>query len=258
MTFIENDQYAFHIVEYMMRCHYEYIFDENVGNAIDWLGLSSRIESVSIPPSKYDDGLMVCRSALDYELSRSKMLSSFTTELMQFQFVWGALESMIAECVPQDETNSYGKINALCGYLKNSDAKAYLPKGYEGSYALLIKYLKNIRQYRIDLRQLELGDNLQIPMKSYLDISGAGVYLVYRIRNRFAHGSLRFPESEEYSEYTGVNKDVIPIATRITLMTIVMLLLDDIKSCDDSLDPQYCCLGSEGVSAIDYLKSLCL
>ena len=237
MKFVDNDRLAWLILEYFLACDYFHGDKVNIGNAIDWLKLSSSVDSINIDTAKHDDSVLYCGIVWDYEEARSKLMSSLSTELVRFHFVWGALESLIAEFVPSAKIKKFGKINALCGYLKKSNLEGLLPKGYVEEYNNLIELMGKINQYKNDIDAIAFPVTDNPNELIHVDIAGIGVYSVYRIRNKFAHGSMKFPEPESHDEDAGLNKELIIIATRIVLMTIIILLVNDIKMDDFVLDP---------------------
>ena len=229
MKFVDNDHLAGLILEYIMACDYIYESEINLENVVDWLKLSSGVNSIAIDTTKYDHSLTYCGHALDYENARSKLMSSLTTELVRFHFVWGALESLVAEFVPQADVERFGKINALCDYLKKSCLEGLLPKGYREGYSRFVELMREISQYKNDLDAINITRSKQ-SKKRHIDIAGIGVYSVYKVRNKFAHGSMEFPEPDGYGEGAEFNKELIIFATRIVLMTIIMLFISDIKN----------------------------
>lgn len=237
MKFVDNDRLAWLILEYFLACDYFHGDEVNIGNAIDWLKLSSGVESINIDTAKHDDSVLYCGIVWDYEEARSKLMSSLTTELVRFHFVWGALESLVAEFVPSAKIKKIGKMNALCDYLKKSNLEDLLPKGYLEEYNNLVELMKKISQYKNDIDTIRLPTANNSNEANHIDIAGIGIYRVYKVRNKFAHGAMEFPEPESHDEDAGLNKELIIVATRIVLMTIIMLFVNDIKMDDFILDP---------------------
>ena len=109
--------------------------------------------------------------------------------------------------------------------------------------------------YESILSVLKMETQTRFSHKEYVDISGIGVYVVSKIRNNFVHGQMRFPELEEYSGEQSSNVELIHIATRITLMTILTSLIGEIKDNDFILEEA----PDDGMeySALLYLRNLC-
>lgn len=223
-------------------------------NAIEWLSVSSNLESVIISPSKFDDGLLYCGNAWDYAKSKCELHSELSMELLRFHFAWGALESLTNAFVPAKKITEHGRINALCGYLKTCKLQQFLPICYLDEYEHLVAMLRTAGEYQDELIKLNMNTETKYGYKNYVDSAGIGIYVVYQVRNKFAHGAMQLPEPEEYSgEYVGETK-LIEVATRIVLMTILILLISDIKDKDFFLDD----IGENvNYSALEYLQNLC-
>lgn len=254
MPLSKNEYLAWRIADYLVSCDYFDNYEGDFYSAIEWLNLCSGLETVNIVPNKYDEGLLYCGSAWDYEASKSNLSSKLSTELVRFHFAWGSLESMITALVPSEKIERYGKVNALCGYLKMQDLENLLPNFYLEEYCHLISLLREINQYQKDLKVLDMLVETKFSFKQHVDSAGIGIYVVYKIRNRFAHGVMHFPEPEEYSGEPAYDVEMIDVATRIVLMTILTLLINDTKDNNFSLcnliydaDEQY---------ALEYLRRL--
>ncbi len=76
-----------------------------------------------------------------------------------------------------------------------------------------------------DLKALDMLTETKYSYKQLVDPAGIGIYTVYKIWNKFAHGALRFPKPEEYGGEQVFDVEIIDIATRIVLMTILTLLI---------------------------------
>ena len=259
MTFPENEDLAYRIVQFLVSQHYSQgyfdIYNIYLSNAIEWLDMCSGLEKVQIAPNKYDEGLLYCRNAWDYSVSKTELSSKLSTELVHFLFAWGALESLIKGIVPNKQVKSYGKINALCGFLKEHNLANLLPAGYLNEYEHMIALLRESVGYEEVLVDLKMESQTRFSYKEYVDISGIGVYVVSKIRNNFVHGQMRFPEPEEYGGEQSSNVELIHTATRITLMTILTALIGEIKDNDFILEDA----PDDGMehSALLYLLNLC-
>lgn len=260
MTFPENEYLAYRIVQFLVSHSQHFIADYGADfyNVAEWLDMCSGLEKVQISPSKYDESLLYCGNAWAYSASKSELSSKLSTELVHFLFAWGALESLIKSIVPKKQVESHGKVNALCGFLKERNLVNLLPDGYLSEYEHLITLLRECIEcigYKRILSDLKMETQTKFSYKSYVDISGIGAYVVSQIRNDFVHGQIRFPEPEEYSGTQCFNVELIHTATRITLMTILLLLIGKIKDNDFILEDA----PDDGMdySALVYLRNLC-
>ena len=259
MTFPENEYLAYRIVQFLVSQYYSQVYFDiyniYLSNAIEWLDMCSGLEKVQIAPNKYDEGLLYCGNVWNYSVSKTELSSKLSTELVRFLFAWGALESLIKVMVSTKKIKKYGKINALCGYLKEHNLSNLLPAGYLNEYEHMIALLRESVGYEDVLFDLKMETQTRFSHKEYVDISGIGVYVVSKIRNDFVHGQMQFPEPEEYSGEQSSNVELIHTATRITLMTILTLLISEIKDNDFILEDA----PDDGMehSALLYLRNLC-
>lgn len=255
MTFPENEYLAYRIAQFLVSQNYVIDYKSNLYNVVEWLDMCSGLEKVQITPSKYDEGLLYCGNAWDYSVSKSELSSRLSTELVHFLFAWGALESLIKVIVPNKQVKGYGKINALCGFLKEHNLANLLPAGYLSEYEHMIALLRESVGYDSILSVLKMETQTRFSHKEYVDISGIGIYVVSKIRNDFVHGQMHFPEPEEYSGEQSSNVELIHTATRITLMTILTALIGEIKDNDFILEDA----PDDGIehSALLYLRNLC-
>jgi hypothetical protein len=195
-----------------IACILESIFmndlDEKWEHIRSWLHMGSAVIDVKLDTARYDSSIVFCSTAADYANESSVYLSNLSRELTTFSFIWGAFEAIVEILIPTATWEKYGKVNSACYFLKQK----YREQPLDG-YKFLLKKLISIYGH-VDCK------------KSFLNLVGQGIYIVYRIRNKFAHGSLSFGyHSEEYKspEYTDVN--LINLSSRIVLLTIQMMLI---------------------------------
>ena len=250
----KNEWLSWKIAEYLIENNY---FDEYygyIGNALDWLSLCSSLNTVEIQPNRFDEGLLYCGSAWQHEVDRSKLHSLVTTELVRFHFAWGAMEHMLPTFFDLSKA-AKGKIGKLCEHLKMQQLEQVMPDFYEEEYGSLISLLLEANEYSEDLRALGINETNLFPSSPRIDTAGAGIYVVYKIRNRFAHGAMRFPEPEEYCGEPPRTLDIIVISTRIVLMTILLLLIGDLRNSVQQEATKSNRNNTRGI--IHYLRSLC-
>jgi len=254
MEFINNGLFAWRLIQYMIANGY---ISKEYTNVLDWLKLCSGVEKVEVFTGKYDEGVLYCGIIYDFENNRSEMLSLLSTQLVQFHFAWGAFESLIPALVPKEKIFEYGKINATCGFLKKAGLNKFLPNGYLNQYNKLLNDLRNAYQYNDELEELDILQENKYSYRNYVDKSGIGAFVVYKIRNKFAHGSMVFPYPEDYTD-DKVPSDVglIETATRLILNTIQILLINDIKDGDYIFDDDCLIENAIGNSALEYLSNL--
>lgn len=196
---------------------------ENISwlGASEWLRMASSVERVEVNTLYFDDSLLYCSLARDYENSRSDLLSLLAVQLAIFNFVWGGLETIIKLVdppkVPKDIKSGTSIIDRGLFYLKNEYEPARTLAFYDDTVAELRETMVRLQYYHDLLSHFRLEE--------CVGVSGIGLNVVRRIRNRFAHGTLvlPYPDGEEIS--MPLDALLVESSTRTILYTIQMLLL---------------------------------
>ncbi|MEZ8609949.1 hypothetical protein AB6D06_22525 [Vibrio sp. 10N.239.311.G01] len=185
---------------------------------MQWLNMAASIESINIDTIKHNDSFGWCSPSDDYDIARDAVLKEFTFNLTIFNFVWGALESCIDIIkVPKHPNKQLrGKITNTCYYIGQIELSSSIPE--------LIKqttYFSELAEQcygydRVNKRINRLND---------FGISGVGLNAVYELRNKFAHGSLDFPEPGQNNEPDCIENNLVICATRIVLLSMQVILL---------------------------------
>lgn len=192
------------------------------GDAAAWLNMAAGVSKVEVDTARYDDPVMLCGTAAGYEDARSELYSRLAAELTVFMFVWGAFET-VARIVgppsipPDQRTNgANGLVDRVLFQLRD--------------FAQFDEYNQVLQELSLLVSRDPNYTRLarQEPMPPHIGASGAGLDLVRRVRNRFAHGSsnLPMPDSTERG-WCGKTSDVpclISISSRMVLLTMQMLL----------------------------------
>lgn len=178
----------------------------------NWLHMASSMESVTLITEKFDSSLDFCSSARAYEKSRSAMLSQLAVKLSTFNFIWGAFESLIETLeplIPGCNINKFGKINTARYILRKTSVKTI--NGYRASLDMLLNL------YNATVRDCVDHTNIKFNEK--------GIFIVYKIRNKFAHGAYDLPQIPNEAEDLQVSDiPLIDISSTIVLLTMQMLL----------------------------------
>lgn len=200
--------------------------------ASDWLHLGSSIDSIQVITESYDDTIMFCGPAIEYENEKSKVLEKFTRELTIFNFFWGALETILKIIDPPKVPNELKKrrniIDDCVYFLKENYPIINLPESYCRTLRILKRIVSKDQQYK-DLNINQLLNN------SYSDYSGQALLIIRLIRNDFAHGSYSFPEPDDWSYNNFTASDSIKkinLSSRLILITIQMCLISLFKERD--------------------------
>lgn len=253
---IRNDKLAWLITNYLLE--FGYVPHDNYDGVLDWLNLCTNIKDVDFDIGKYDEGLLYCGSAWDYVCEQTEIWKNINIKLIQFNYSWCALETIIDLQVDEHLISKKGKINAACMWLKNNLQIAEIPETYIDVYDKMIGQLKSILQFEADLQKLGISDEDNFPNKECANKSGAGLLVVYKIRNRLAHGSLTFPTPSDYDwnidEY--ITPELVDLAISIVLFSIIMILLVDCKEFDEVVDDATYCKNIEGKKPSEFLKSI--
>lgn len=200
----------------------------------DWLELASGIETLQLITARFDDSLMYCGNARDYEDKRSLLLSEVATRLSIFNFIWGGLESVVKVINPDPIPNCIKKrrnsIDDTIYYLKNNYDPNPRLQAYDDGLCKLHMLMSQVDQYRKWLPAFGL--------QPFLSSSGLGLHIIRLIRNDFAHGSASLPMPDDWGPgemketITSQEKqylDIIDTSSRLLLLTQQMLLMVYLK-----------------------------
>ena len=175
----------------------------------------------------FDQSCMYCSTAAYYDSSRIKLFEKYIPKLVSFQFAWGALETIISKFVEKNRISKFGKINALCMFLKDNEMKKHLPNGYIAEVKRLLKLLKTSYEYRPIAEKLYNNEKINLTYNNKINEAGCGIFIIYKIRNKLAHGSLSMPEPVEFTDPKINEIKLIERCTRIVLMTIQIIFIND-------------------------------
>jgi len=184
----------------------------------DWLLVAGGIVKVELDREVLDsDGYAYCRPVYEFEVDRNELHGAMVMQLAKFSFIWGCLETVLdvisAPAAPKP--NHRGKINAACYYLKQNLAASSTLDFYDQFLDSLKKLIQYVPYYS-DLAT-------EFSPKPHVDHHGLGVYIVYKIRNRFAHGALSLPLPDDDIK-KNPDKILIHTSCHIVLLTIQMLI----------------------------------
>lgn len=162
---------------------------------------------------------------LEYQEGSDAILSEFVKELMIFSFVWGSLESVLDNISPVEVPGHRGKINAACNYLKNE----YEPEPPPIFYNALVDSLNDITSH-LPYWYQRIFERFQT--KHFVGTSGIGLYVIYGLRNMFAHGSLTVPslDFETWKANSLLDTYAINTSSRLILLTVQMLISAYLKN----------------------------
>ncbi len=189
-------------------------------DAAEWLYTAASVDHVTIDTTRFDDSVMMCRPAWEYESARSELLTRLVTQLTIFNFVWGAFETLVKVIdppkVPKDIKPGAGSIDAVLFYLKNE----YEPKLTVECYQEVLNDLAGL------LRTLPQYGNLSghFKLQPHVGISGMGINVIRRLRNKMAHGTMTLPLPDVNNAPSARDAELVESSSRLVLLTVQMLL----------------------------------
>ena len=198
---------------------------ENVDwiSSYDWTYTACRVTNIEMEPDPAG-ATMMCRPAWEYEEARAAVLTKFTTELVKFNFIWGAFESTMKVISPDGYSDSgggrYGLVRATYKYVGMEGEYFPLPVGYR-------RQLECIRSQLYREPSIDRADKY-FTMKDGMGLAGIGIYVVSKLRNKFAHGAATLPTPDEY-DFGSIDNTpyahIVTISSRITMLTMQMALM---------------------------------
>jgi hypothetical protein len=192
-------------------------------DASRWLQMAAGTVSVRVDTARFDDSIVYCGLAADFEDARSDLFSRLATEITKFLFAWGALETTVKivnpPSIPPGERS-----NGANGTLDRALflLRSYLPRP---------EHLVAFRQLASEIQKSESFSQslMRNSRASHIGPGGEGLDLVRRLRNKFAHGDLNMPipNNDRQGQWSGkvsFDPSVVETSSRIVLFFIQMLL----------------------------------
>lgn len=249
--FVDIKRHCHNIVRFLYS---EHPYEDHL--AAPWFQLASGVMNVKYVSDVFDDDVIWCAPAIEYEQAKSKFHSNLITELTRFSFIWGGLESLLNECqLPKYFGGGDGKIKRLNYFLSKNYLSNYpIPHGYTETVDFLKMLLNNTDGYEESVTYFIPDKNCSQEI--------VGIKAVYKIRNLFAHGALKFNEPEEYhySEKHGLARpldiDIVQTSSRIVLLTLQMLLTLLPDHLNFIVTKQHEYLSDNGVNAYQFLQNM--
>lgn len=159
--------------------------------------------------------------AIDIEYSKVVL------EITFFMFIWASIESVIDIIIPIKDQKE-GKIKAACRFIRGeSDQNDPLHFYQELVNLLKAKSLAN-ETFSPFFVNLDKNEFYQTP--------GEALELIYKIRNSFAHGFLKFPINSMAEEVESDVSEIISICSKLVLLSMQLILLAYFKEINLHLD----------------------
>jgi len=187
---------------------------EGAEDVSSWLNLAACIESVNYDTSHFDPGAGCCGLADTRADNQARLQKKLVTEITRFQLCWTALEAAIDRFV-SIENSPRGKIKKLCYFLKQNCRQNNVI-----GYSNLVAYIDNRKNDEASYSSVfrSVDDNYE-----FLSEHGCGIYSVYSLRNKLAHGAFDIPSSYD-GENVKVLTDIL-VSSRIILLTLHFLMV---------------------------------
>jgi hypothetical protein len=210
------------LVELKRHCHniarffiYENPYDSTPISS--WFEIASGIQEVKYISSLFDESVIWCGPAIEYEEEKSDFHSRLIRELTRFNFIWSGFEAFLDSIEIPVCKKQPGKIN---------NVNYFLMEKYENSYPI-IQYYPEVVEFLKSLivKNPWYGDSENLFSEGLCASKNIiGLKVVYKIRNSLAHGAFRFSEPTEYSLIKPNDIPIIASSSRIVLFTMQMLL----------------------------------
>lgn len=193
----------------------------------EWLQVASSVESVSVNTGRFNSNYGWCSSADEYDDAREELLRKFVREYSIFSFVWGAIESSLTLINPpkHPDKSKRGKIRDAAYYLRASFASRPEITGLTEEVSQFCEAARScLGAEAVDGRLAELSE---------FGGAGIGLYVVYELRNQFAHGAIEFPQPDEENRPISEHESMVSHASRVALLQLQMLLLAYLQPQDE-------------------------
>lgn len=181
----------------------------------NWLMIASGIEIINFRWNRFDKtgGTMWCRPSYEYDVAKGNINQQYIQQLTIFNYIWGGLENLLSKEYSKSRIKKEGKINICVLELGNLVDLEII--NYEYFQKEFFKYLE------ITIESSLLEYKRKLPSEE--------LKIIYQIRNKFAHGDLKFPEDED--DNFGLSNPMnliklISVSSRVVLCNIQSLILD--------------------------------
>ena len=180
----------------------------------EWLTAASGIVSVRFDTIRYDDSHGWCGPADEFNSARDALLQHYVTELTRFTYCWTALESTV-DVIDPPRAPQRGKINRACYYIQQHSPD-------DNGVIYYRHVLHDFRQMLVDCGEVDAHKRFRSP--TFVSIRSLALYVIYHVRNSFAHGTLHLPIPDSENQPKSPYVPLIQLASRLTLMSIQHLL----------------------------------
>lgn len=195
----------------------------------EWLQVASSVQDVTVNTGRFNTSYGWCSSADEYDDAREELLRKFVHEYSIFSFIWGAIESSLTLISPPKHPDraKRGKIRDASYYLKSAFQNRSEITGLTEEVSKFCEAARScLGSSAVDARLAELPE---------FGAAGIGLYVVYELRNQFAHGAIEFPQPDEENRPISDHESMVSSASRVALLQLQMLLLAHLQPQDEPL-----------------------
>lgn len=187
------------------------------GQVGDYLSIAAGIFNIEFLFNYYNR-CDLCTIADNYDDSMGEKYSKIVVELTLFMFIWASLEALIDLIISNTEKEKEGgKIKAACTLLEHT----FINQNCLPFYDELLKSLKEMAFSSEIFRRFIIN----IKENQFNNTSGEALELIYKIRNSFAHGFLKFSIETDNAIMDIKDDKIINLSSKLTLISMQMLLL---------------------------------
>jgi hypothetical protein len=180
----------------------------------EWLRVAAAIKNVDVDWIRFDTSFGWCSGADNHNLAKEQILQRFVTNLTVFMYTWGAVEAAIDTIIGKTKRR---KVIRACHYVST----------YFRKHLMIAPYPELVSQFCVLASKSPSYGELvgKIKSRTAVEPEGFGLFVVYKLRNEFAHGDMVFPEPDNEHRPISNDPSLIECATRIALLSVQMLAL---------------------------------
>lgn len=210
----------------------------------NWFSMAWSIKNTEYEDAKYFYELDPYQAANDYAQHTQKLRTRLLDQITLFLYAYMGFESLINILNLQSCPQMKGKINSVKHFIKAKSSSDYEPLNF---------YLENLNLLKELISKSSMNELVNVfSVDDCTCISGMGLKVVYKIRNKLAHGNYEFPISEDLSYHMPLEPEITKISIRLLLLTIQNIMLLKYKNNYGSLFSEHL----EESDEYDFLRNL--
>jgi len=210
----------------------------------NWFSMAWSIKSIEYEDAKYFYEIDPYQVANSYAQHTQKLRTRLLDQITLFLYGYMGFESLInaLNLPPCPQMN--GKINSVKYFIKIQSSSDYEPLNLYSENLDLLKKLIS-KSSMNELINVFSADDCTC-------INGIALKVIYKIRNKLAHGNYEFPISEDLSCHMPLEPEITKVSIRLLLLTIQNIMLLKYKNNYESLFSEHL----EEPDEYDFLRNL--